>query len=97
MEKNKTKQQSQPSSDKTLEYIRMPFGKINFYMMAGCLILIIVGFALMSGGGSTDGVSFNPDIFSVRRLVVGPTLTFFGFLFMAFSIIWKPKTPSKQK
>lgn len=72
----------------------MPFGKVNFYMMAGCLILIIVGFALTSGGGSADGVSFNPDVFSTRRLVVGPALTFLGFLLMAFAIIWKPKSKS---
>lgn len=69
----------------------MLFSKINYYMMGGCLALIIIGFALMSGGGSADGVTFNPDVFSTRRLVVGPALAFFGFLFMAFAIIWKPK------
>lgn len=77
--------------DKTVQYQKMPFGKVNFYMMGGCLVLIILGFALMSGGGSSDGVSFNPDVFSTRRIVVGPLLTFLGFLFMAFAIIWKPK------
>lgn len=78
-------------SDKAEHYVRMPFGKTNYYMMAGCLILIIVGFALMSGGGSADGTTFNPEIFSTRRIVVGPLLTFLGFLLMAFAIIWKPK------
>lgn len=82
--------------DDTLKYIRMPFGKINFYMMAGCIVLIILGFALMSGGGSEDGVSFNPEIFSTRRLVVGPLLTFLGFLLMAFAIIWKPRGIKKK-
>lgn len=69
----------------------MPFGKVNYLMMAGCVILIIVGFALMSGGGSTDGVTFNPDVFSTRRIVVGPALAFLGFLLMAFAIIYKPR------
>ena len=32
--------------------VQLPFGKINFLMMGGCVLLIIVGFLLMSGGGS---------------------------------------------
>ena len=68
-----------------------PFTKVNFYMMAGCLAMIIIGFLLMSGGGSDDPSSFNPDIFSTRRIVVGPTISFLGFLFMAFAIIYTPK------
>ncbi|MDE6338900.1 MAG: DUF3098 domain-containing protein [Muribaculaceae bacterium] len=67
-----------------------PFSKINLWMMGVCLALIILGFLLMSGGGS-DGTSFNPDVFSTRRIVVGPLLSFLGFLFMAFAIIYRPK------
>ena len=67
-----------------------PFSKINFWMMGGCLALIIIGFLLMSGGGTTDQ-SFNPEVFSTRRIVVGPLLSFLGFLFMAFAIIYRPK------
>lgn len=67
-----------------------PFSKINFYMMGGCLALIIIGFILMSGGGSSDPAAFNPEIFSTRRIVVGPLLSFLGFLLMAFAIIYTP-------
>lgn len=74
-----------------------PFTKINFYMMAGCLALIVIGFVLMSGGGSADPTQFNPDIFSTRRIVVGPTLSFLGFLLMAFAIIYTPKSKKIQK
>lgn len=73
---------------------QFPFTKVNFIMMAGCLALIIIGFLLMSGGGSPEETAFNPEIFSTRRIVVGPLLTFLGFLFMAFAIIW---TPRKKK
>ena len=75
--------------DKMTETQR-PFSKINLWMMGVCLALIILGFLLMSGGGS-DGTSFNPDVFSTRRIVVGPLLSFLGFLFMAFAIIYRPK------
>ena len=39
-------------------------GKLNFMLIGAAVVLIAVGFMLMSGGGSTDGVSFNPAIFS---------------------------------
>lgn len=71
-----------------------PFSKINYYMMGGCLALIVLGFILMSGGGSSDG-SFNPEIFSTRRIVVGPALSFLGFLLMAFAIIYQPASLRK--
>lgn len=87
----------EPAQDKAGQYVRMPFGKVNFIMMGVCLFLIIIGFALMSGGGSAADTEFNPEIFSTRRIVVGPTLTFLGFLFMAFAIIWKPKSSSDKK
>lgn len=67
-----------------------PFSRINFYLMGGCLVLIILGFLFMSGGSSVEG-GFNPDIFSTRRIVVGPLLSFLGFLLMAFAIIYSPR------
>lgn len=68
-----------------------PFDKVNFILMGCCIALIIIGFALMAGPGSSVEGGFNPDIFSTRRIVVGPTLSFLGFLCMAFAIIYKPK------
>ena len=65
---------------------QQPFSKVNFWLMGGCCILIIVGFLLMVGGGSTIEGGFDPDIFSFRRIVVGPFLAFLGFLLMAFAI-----------
>ncbi len=73
-----------------------PFTKINFYMMGGCVALIIIGFLLMSGGQSADPQAFNPEIFSTRRIVVGPLLAFLGFLLMAFAIIYTPKSKNKE-
>lgn len=73
-----------------------PFGKINFILMGICLALIILGFALMAGPGSSVETGFNPDIFSTRRIVVGPTIAFLGFLCMAFAIIYRHKTAKKE-
>lgn len=71
-----------------------PFGRINYICMIVCLVMIIVGFMLMAGPGSSVENGFNPDIFSTRRIVVGPTIAFLGFLLMAFAIIIKPKHKS---
>ena len=79
------------------DYNQKPFTKINFYMMGGCLALIIIGFLLMSVGGSDDPTAFNPEIFSTRRIVVGPALAFLGFLLMAFAIIYTPKGQKNGK
>ncbi|MDE5806951.1 MAG: DUF3098 domain-containing protein [Muribaculaceae bacterium] len=72
-----------------------PFTKINFYMMAACVAMIVIGFLLMSGGGSDNPTAFNPEIFSTRRIVVGPAIAFLGFLLMAFAIIYTPKGGSQ--
>lgn len=72
----------------------MIFPKKNILMMLGCVALIIIGFLLMTGGSSTAEGGFNPDIFSTRRIVIGPTIAFLGFLLMAFAIVW---TPRKKK
>ncbi len=73
-----------------------PFSKTNFMMMGGCLLMIVVGFILMSGPGSTVEGGFNPDIFSTRRIVIGPAIAFLGFLLMAFAIVWSPSRRRKK-
>lgn len=75
---------------------KRPFSKTNILMMFGCVALIVIGFALMSGGGSSIEGGFNPDIFSTRRIVIGPALAFLGFLLMAFAIIYTPRSERKK-
>lgn len=69
---------------------QQPLSKINFLLMGICCVMIIIGFLLMTGGGSSIEGGFNPDIFSTRRIVVGPLLAFLGFLFLAFAIFINP-------
>ena len=70
--------------------VRMPLQRANFIGMAIAGAMIVAGFLLMLGGSSTPE-NFNPDIFSTRRIVVGPALTFIGFVAMAAAIIIDPK------
>ncbi|MDR1162094.1 MAG: DUF3098 domain-containing protein [Tannerellaceae bacterium] len=68
------------------------FGKENFILIAISVVIIIIGFALMSGGGVEDA-SFNPAIFSTRRIVVAPVVCMIGFGLMVAAIL----TNSKDK
>ncbi len=68
-----------------------PFSRINIILMLVCVALIVIGFVLMVGKGSSVEEGFNPDIFSSLRTVVAPSLAFLGFLGMAFAIIYTPK------
>ena len=69
---------------------KFAFDKVNYRLLAIGMAIIIIGFILMSGGGS-DEVAFNADIFSVRRIKVAPAVCFFGFIFMIYGIMHKPK------
>lgn len=69
----------------------MVYSKQNYILMAVSVVLILVGFALMSGGGSSDPEVFNPEIFSMRRIVVAPALCTLGFLVMVVALIYKPE------
>lgn len=73
-----------------------PFVKLNFIFMGISLLLIIVGFLLMTGSANNDPAHFNYDIFSTRRIVVGPALAFIGFVAMAFSIVYSPKVKATE-
>ena len=68
------------------------FGKENFILIAVAVAVIIIGFMLMSGGGSADATSFNPEIFSTRRIVVAPVVTMIGFVLMIVGILKNSKS-----
>ena len=67
-----------------------PLGKINFILMGICLLLIIIGFWLMTGSANV-GDKFNKDLFESSRVTTGPIIAFLGFVLMAFAIIYRKK------
>lgn len=66
------------------------FGRMNYILLAIGMAVIILGFILMSGSGSSE-TSFAPEIFSARRIKVAPVVCFVGFLFMIYGILYKSK------
>ena len=69
----------------------MAFSKKNYILLAIGMAIVIIGLILMSGEGSSEG-GFNPDIFSARRIKVAPLVSLFGFVFIMFAIMYRPKT-----
>ena len=63
--------------------------KLNLILIAVSVAIIVLGFALMAGEPS--GEVYNPDIFSFRRITVGPMISLFGFVFMLFAILFRSK------
>ena len=64
--------------------------KLNSILIAICVVIVVIGFALMTGE-SSGATEFNPDIFSTRRIVVGPMISLFGFMMMIVAILYKPR------
>lgn len=68
-----------------------PLSWMNYKLMIIGFAIIVFGFILMAGGGSTDPNVFNPDIFSFRRITLAPVVVLFGFAFVGYAIMKREK------
>jgi len=69
--------------------MKQTLSKLNLILIAVSFIIIVIGFALMVGAPS--GETYNPDIFSFRRITVGPMISLAGFVLMLFAILFRAK------
>jgi len=67
------------------------FGPTNYKIMIAGIVVILIGFLLMVGGGSKDPNVFNPEIFSTQRITIAPIVVLIGFAIEVFAIVYKPK------
>ena len=72
----------------------MLYSKKNYLLMGASLLLILIGFILMS---SEDPTAFSPEIFSSRRIVVAPIICLAGFILMIYAILVKPTQAKKEE
>ncbi len=66
------------------------FEKRNYMIMVVGIIVIMIGFALMAGGGSDDPAIFNEDIYNFRRIRLAPTLVLIGLAIEVYAIMANP-------
>lgn len=68
------------------------FGWDNYKWMLAGVLIIVLGFVLMAGGGSDNPAEFNYDeIFSWRRIGLAPMMVLAGFGVVGYSIMRKKK------
>ena len=66
---------------------RMPFGVKNYALMGVGVLVIVVGFILMSGGGEHTVTEFDWSIYSTRRITIAPIVVLLGFVIEALAIM----------
>lgn len=71
------------------------FERMNYILLAVGMAVVIIGFLLMSGSGSTD-TNYNPDIFSARRIKVAPVVCLLGFVSMIYAVVRRPKSDVQE-
>lgn len=68
------------------------FDKTNYIIMIAGVVVIILGFALMSGGATTDPNIFpKEELYSFRRITLAPIVVMLGFGIEIFAILKRPK------
>lgn len=87
-ETKKAEHAEQPAENQNREFA---FGPLNYKLLIGSLVLLLVGFILMAGGGSSDPNVFSYDLFSFQRLTLSPILIIAGFVLGLFAIMKRPK------
>ena len=75
------------NSDNSQEATNFAFGRSNFVWLGIGIAVLIVGYVLMSGGGSDDPNVFDASIFSCRRITLAPTVVLAGYGVIFYAIL----------
>ena len=66
------------------------------YIIAGFVVMLL-GYALMSGGGSDDPNVFNEEMFSFRRTVLAPVVIIIGMVVEIWAIMYVGKIKKENR
>jgi hypothetical protein len=67
------------------------FGKENYILIAVGTVLAIIGYFILSGGGSEDPTVFSEELFNTRRMYIAPLLILIGLGVVGWGILKKSK------
>lgn len=67
------------------------FTRTNYLIMIASVLIVLLGYMLMIGGGAEDPTAFSDEIFNFRRLTLSPILILCGFGLGVFAIFFNPK------
>ncbi len=69
------------------ENSNMPLTRRNYLLLVIGFAVVLLGFVLMTGGGSDSPSEFNYEMFSFRRITLAPLLVVGGFAFEIYAIL----------
>lgn len=77
---------------------KMALTPLGFFLLLAGLLIMVLGYALMTGGGSDDPQVFNQAMFDARRLIVAPVTIVVGVIVEIVAIMgWvKPEMFRKK-
>jgi len=64
------------------------FERKNYIILVFSILLISLGYFIMSGGESQNPLIFNNEIYNFKRIRLAPLLVILGFALALFSIIF---------
>ena len=67
------------------------FNKRRYRILLLSILVIALGFIIMSGGETSDPDIFNHEIYNFRRIRLAPLIVLSGFILCIFSILYKDK------
>jgi len=67
------------------------FGKENYILVAAGTIITVIGYILLSGGGSDDPAIMSEEIFNFRRMYIAPITILLGLGVVGWGIMKKVK------
>lgn len=68
------------------------FDRTNYYIMIAGIVVILIGFVLMSGGATSDPNVFpKEELYSFRRITLAPIVVLIGFAIEIYAILKRPK------
>ena len=65
----------------------MPLTRRNYLLLAAGFGVILLGYVLMTGGGSDSPEKFNYAMFSWRRITLAPILVIGGFVLEIYALL----------
>lgn len=80
------------NNNKDNKGVEMPFTMKNYITILVGMVLLLLGFVLMSGGGEHTATSFDESIFSFRRITLAPVVVVAGFVVVGVGIMKRFKT-----
>lgn len=66
------------------------------YIIAGFVVMLL-GYALMSGGGSDNPDVFNAEMFCFRRIVLAPVVIIIGMVVEIWAIMYVGKVKKENR